>query len=211
MDSETWGAYNELLRVIKFVIDTKTFGLKIQSRLDNNLGWDLKIICDRNWAGDPKTRASVTGFIIYLLNVLICWRSKSQKGVTLLSTEAEYLAISKADKELKFIYYLSCDLHIKVDLPIVVKTDNIGAIFMSENALTDFCTRHMDTRYHLVQEFIEDDFIEIKYVRSAENDSDLFTKYNNQEKYEKHTKKFLEDSEVYSTSLLYVERTIAIL
>jgi hypothetical protein len=29
MDSATWGAYNELLRRIKFVIDTKTFGLKL--------------------------------------------------------------------------------------------------------------------------------------------------------------------------------------
>jgi hypothetical protein len=35
------------------------------------------------WAGDPETRVSVTGFIIYLLSVPICWRSKSQKGVTL--------------------------------------------------------------------------------------------------------------------------------
>jgi hypothetical protein len=41
MDSATWGAYNELLRVIKFAIYTKTFGLKIQTKLDNNLGWDL--------------------------------------------------------------------------------------------------------------------------------------------------------------------------
>jgi hypothetical protein len=103
MDSVTWGAYNKLLRVIKFVINTKTFGLKVQPRLDNNLGLDLKIFCGRNWAGDPETRVSVTGFIIYLLNVLICWRSKSQKGVTLSSTEAEYVAISKAVKELKFI------------------------------------------------------------------------------------------------------------
>jgi hypothetical protein len=53
MDSATWGAYNELLRVIKFVIDTKTFGLKVQPRLDNNLGWDLKVFCDSDWAGDP--------------------------------------------------------------------------------------------------------------------------------------------------------------
>jgi hypothetical protein len=52
MDSATWGAYNELLRVIKFVIDTKTFDLKVQSNFDNNLGWDLKIFCDSNWAGD---------------------------------------------------------------------------------------------------------------------------------------------------------------
>jgi hypothetical protein len=138
MDSVTLGAYNEFLRVIKFVIDTKPFGLKVQPKLDNNLGWDLKIFCDRNWAGDRETKVSVTGFIIYLLNVLICWRSKSQKGVTLSSTEAEYVAISEAVKELKFIYYLLSDLHIKVNLPIVVKTENIGAIFMSENASTGF-------------------------------------------------------------------------
>jgi hypothetical protein len=37
MDSATWGTYNELLRVIKFVIDTKTFGLKVQPKLENNL------------------------------------------------------------------------------------------------------------------------------------------------------------------------------
>jgi hypothetical protein len=51
--------------------------------------WNLKVFCDSDWAGDPETRVSVTGFVIYLLDVPVCWRSKSQKGVTLLSTEAE--------------------------------------------------------------------------------------------------------------------------
>jgi hypothetical protein len=160
----------------------------------------LKTFCDSNWAGDPETRVSVKGFINYLLNVPICWRSKSQKGVTLSSTEAEYVSICKAVTELKFIYYLFCDLHIKVNLPILVKTDNIGAIFMSENVLTDFRTRHVDTRYHFVREFIKVGFIKIEFVRSAENDSNLFTKNVNKELYEKYTKKFLEDSPVYSTS-----------
>jgi hypothetical protein len=126
-----------------FVIDTKTFGLKVQPKLDNNLGWDLKIFGDSNWAGDPETRVSVTGLIICLLSVPICWRFKSQKGVTLLSTEAKYVAISEAVKELKFIYFLLSDLHIKVNFPIVVKTDNIGVIFTSENASTGFRTRHI--------------------------------------------------------------------
>jgi hypothetical protein len=84
--------------------------------------------------------------------------------VTLSSTEVKYVAISDAVKELKFIYYLLSDLHIKVNLPIVVKTDNIGAIFMSENASIGFRTRHVDTRYHFVREFIEDGFIKIEFV-----------------------------------------------
>jgi hypothetical protein len=91
------------LRVIKFVIDTKTFGLKVQPRLDNNLGLDLKIFCDSDWAVDPETRVSIMGFIIYLLNLPIYWRSNSQKGVTLLSTEAKYVAISEAVKDLKCV------------------------------------------------------------------------------------------------------------
>jgi hypothetical protein len=97
----TWGAYNQLLIAIKVVIDTKTFGLKFQPRLDNNLGWSLKIFCDINWIGEPETRVSVKEFIIYLLNVPICWHSKSQKGVTLSSTEAEYVVIFEDVKELK--------------------------------------------------------------------------------------------------------------
>jgi hypothetical protein len=68
-----------------------------------------------------------------------------------------------------------------------------------ENASTGFCTRHVDTRYHFVQEFIVGGFIKIKFVRSIENDSDLFTKNINQELYAKHTKNFLEDSGVHST------------
>jgi hypothetical protein len=69
---------------------------------------------------------------------------------------------------------------------------------MFENALTGFRTRHVDTCYQFVREFIEDGFIKIEFVRSAENDSDLFTKNVDQELYKKHVKKFLEDSEVYS-------------
>jgi hypothetical protein len=37
-------------------------------------------------------------------------------------------------KEIKFMYNLLRDILIKAELLIVVKTDNIGAIFMSQNA-----------------------------------------------------------------------------
>jgi hypothetical protein len=107
--------------MIKFVIDTKTFGLKVQPKLDNNLRWNLNIFCDSDWAGDTGIRVSVKGFIIYLLNIPIFCHSKSHKGVIVLSTESEYVAISESVKEVKFVYYLLCDLHIKVNLPIAKK------------------------------------------------------------------------------------------
>jgi hypothetical protein len=58
-----------------------------------------------NLAGDAETRISVTGHLIYLLGAPICWRSKVQKGVTLSSNEAEYVAMSEAAKDL---FYLFC-------------------------------------------------------------------------------------------------------
>jgi hypothetical protein len=55
--------------VIKFFIDTGSFGLKVQPKIENNLS--LEIFCD-NMAGDPETRVNVKRFIIYLLDVPIC-------------------------------------------------------------------------------------------------------------------------------------------
>jgi hypothetical protein len=195
MDSATWKTYNELLRVIKFVIDTKIFRLKVQRRLDNYLGWNLKVFCDRDWAGDTETRVTVTGFIIYLLNVPICWRSKSQKGVTLSSTEAEDVAISdcmamsEAVKEICFIFYLLRYISISVDLPIMVRTDNIAARFMAENASSGFRTRHIDTTYHFIREHVEDSFIKIVLIKTGDNRSDFFIKNFNKDTYERHVLK----------------------
>jgi hypothetical protein len=63
------------------------------------------VVCDSDWAGNSETRISVAGFILYLMNFPLCRRSKAQKRVTLSRSEAEYVAMSEAVKEVKFIYY----------------------------------------------------------------------------------------------------------
>jgi hypothetical protein len=68
------------------------------------------------------------------MNVPVCLKSKAQKGATLMSNEEEYMAMSEAMKEVNLIYYLHCDTDIEVDLPIVVKTDNLGTKFMVKNS-----------------------------------------------------------------------------
>jgi hypothetical protein len=69
--------------------------------------------------------------MVYLMNIPVCWRSKTERGLTLQSNEAEYVVISAAVKEIRFMYFLFRDIGIEVELPIVVKTDNTGAIFMA--------------------------------------------------------------------------------
>jgi hypothetical protein len=151
------------------------------------------MFCDSDWAGYSETRISVTGLILYLMNVPVCWRSKSQKGVTLSSTEAEYVVMSEVVKEVKFKIYLLCDICIEVELPIIVKTDNIGAMFMAQNSSSGMRTRHVDTWYHFVRENLDDRIIKIEFIKSVENQSDILTKNVTQEIYERHVKKFLEE------------------
>ena len=73
-----------------------------------------------------------------------------------------------------------------MDLPIVVKTDNIGALFMSQNSSTGVRSRHVDTRYHFIRENVEDGIVKVEFFRSSDNDSEIFTKNVNREIYEKH-------------------------
>ena len=83
---------------------------------------------DADFVGDKETRISATGYVIYFMNVPICWRSRGQKGVTLSTTEAENVACSEVVKELLFIVYLLRHMKIEVELPIHVNVNNIRAI-----------------------------------------------------------------------------------
>jgi hypothetical protein len=94
-------------------------------------------------------------------------------------------------KEIRFIYYLLSGMGVQVKLPIVVRCDNVGAIFMAENSSSGVRTRHIDTRYHFVREHVVDEFIKIIFVKSEENVADMFTKNIGKEIYERHMKHFL--------------------
>jgi hypothetical protein len=101
------------------------------------------------------------------------------------------MAMSEAVKEIRFIFYLLRDMGIPVKLPNMVRTNNIGAISMAENVISDVRTRYIDTRYHVIREHVEDDFIKIVFVKTDENDSDLFTKNVNKDTFKEHLVMFL--------------------
>jgi hypothetical protein len=74
---------------------------------------------------------------------------------------------------------------------IMIRKDNIGAMFIAKNASPGDRTRHIGSSYHLIREHIEYGFIKIVFVKTDDNDSDLFTKNFNKDTYERHVVKFL--------------------
>ena len=113
----------------------------------------------------------------YLLcGIPIAWRSKGMQGVVLSTTEAEYMALSDVVKEWKFIAQLLMTRNIEVELPITVHVDNVGAIWLSNNRTTSDRKKHIDIRTAFVKEYQEDGKIFIKFVKSEDNEADIFTK-----------------------------------
>jgi hypothetical protein len=166
-------------------------GLKVQPEINNKNEWHMTVYTDSDWAGDKESRHSVSGYVMFLMGVPILWKSRSQKTISLSSSEAEYYALSEAAKEIKFIVQILNSIGIKITMPIVVRVDNVGAIFISENNTATSRTKHIDVRYHYVREFIEDGFIKIVFVRSADNKSDMFTKNISSDVYENHIDDFV--------------------
>ena len=80
---------------------------------------------------------------------------------------------------------------IEVKLPIVIHVDNIGAIFMSENVAISQRTKHVDVRYKFVREFVFEKFIKVIFVKTEDNDDDLFNNNLPGGLHEKHSKKLL--------------------
>ena len=86
------------------------------------------------------------------------------------------MALSEVVKELKFIVQLLQTMTIEVGLPITVHVDNVGAIWSSNNWTTSDRAKHIDSRTSFVKEYQEDGKIIIKFVKSEDNEADIFTK-----------------------------------
>ena len=74
-----------------------------------NLGIKFFAFVDSDYASDRNDRRSISGHLITIGGCLVSWQSKKQTGVILSLTEAEFVAMSMAATEIKFIMSLLAD------------------------------------------------------------------------------------------------------
>ena len=191
MDRVTDRDMQEMLRITKHVLDTKDLGLKIEPKIKDKFIWNMVMWSDSDWGGDKDNRLSVSGMALFVCGVLVAWRSKQQKSVALSSSEAELVAASEAVKEVVFVMQVLNSVDIPVETPVIVRVDNMGAIFMAENASSSVRTRHIDIKWHFTRNLTKDKVIKIIFVRTAENKSDGFTKNVATDIQERHTQDFV--------------------
>ena len=84
-------------------------------------------------------------------------------------------------------------MNIEVELPITVHVDNVGAIWLSNNRNTGDRSNRIDIRTSFVKEYQEDGKIIIKFVKSEDNEADIFTKNTTKIIFQRHQEKLVWD------------------
>ena len=143
---------------------------------------------DTDWAGDVETRRSTTGYAIFLADGIVSWLSRRQRKITLSSTEAEYVGMTEAAKQLHWIRNLFSEIGFSVPV-FTLLCDNQGAIFLASNPAQEGRTKHIEIPEHYIRECVQDGTIQLFYIPTGEQVADIFTKNVTWQKFEDNRKR----------------------
>jgi hypothetical protein len=142
-----------------------------EDRRNKLTGW-----VDSDFAADPDTRKSMTGYLFSLNGGAVSWRSSRQGGVTLSSAEAEFVAASQAGQEAIYLRALLRGFNFRQVGATEIWEDNASCIMMSENPANRERTRHVDTRVHYLRELVRDGHVKLLKCAGPQNVADALTK-----------------------------------
>jgi hypothetical protein len=162
--------FNKALYICRYLVGTADYDLQYKRS-----GTGLLAYADADWGSDTNTRRSISGNLVMLADGAISWTSKAQKTIALSSTEAEYMSLSDASRQLAWIHSLLEELRMPIK-SIPLCGDNQGSIFTAANPVTEKRTKHIDIRYHFIREVIDRGIITLYFVETNNNPADMLTK-----------------------------------
>jgi transposase InsO family protein len=145
---------------------------------------------DASYASDAATRRSHTGYVFTLAGAAVAWRSKKQQCVTLSTTEAEYVALCEASKEVAWLRR-QLDFLGHPQGPIPLFEDNSAAIYLANDDGAAHRTKHIDVKFHYVREQVAKGVVRVVAVRTDEQHADVLTKALGRERHHYHTNALL--------------------
>ncbi|KAL4082844.1 hypothetical protein QTP88_029500 [Uroleucon formosanum] len=130
---------------------------------------------DAYWA-NHKDRKSVTAYIFKIYESIVSWSTNRQPTITLLTTEAEYMAVSYATCEAIWSRNILKDFGVELSKPITLYEDNQSCIQLLQNPGHHRRTKHIDIRHHFIREKVEEGVVTLKYIISENQQVDILTK-----------------------------------
>ncbi|GJX16739.1 retrovirus-related pol polyprotein from transposon TNT 1-94 [Tanacetum coccineum] len=138
-------------------------------------GFDLIAYSDADHAGCHLDRKSTSGSVQFLGDKLVCWSSKKQNCVSISTAESEYVAVSGCCAQVLWMRTQLTDYGFFFD-KVPIYCDSKSAIAISCNPVQHTRTKHIDVRYHFINDHVEKGTIELYFVGTEFQLADLFTK-----------------------------------
>ncbi|CAN6689823.1 unnamed protein product [Malus baccata var. baccata] len=172
MNTPTDIHFDLVKRILRYIQGTLQCGLTYSASQDTS----LTAFSDSDWAADPNTRRSVTGFVVFMGSNPISWQSKKQASVSRSSTEAEYKALAHCAADIVWIRLLLKDLHQFLSDPPLLQCDNLSALALCSNPVFHTRIKHLDTDFHFVREKVQRKDLQVQYVPTDHQTADILTK-----------------------------------
>ena len=141
-----------------------------------NEGLVLTCFADADWANDKELRRSVSGIVSQLCGGPVSWRSKMQGCTALSSTEAEYIALAEAGREISYLRQLMKDIGCEQEQATVIWEDTAQTIGLTKNPEHHERNKHIDVRHHYIRDQVQTRKIDLCYKRTSDMLADIFTK-----------------------------------
>ena len=190
---------DSIKRTIGYLVSTKQAGITMQKMQNYNpklASTYVEAYADANFA-TCNTRKSTTGNLIMFCHAPILWRSISQRLVSTSTCEAELISLAYLTRECRYMRYLLRDLFDaelgavnvntnnpkheengetsnKGENPITMRCDNQSAIKAAHGDTAR--TKHLDIRNKYISDAIINNFVNLFYVNTNDNLSDMLTK-----------------------------------
>ncbi|PKU87036.1 Retrovirus-related Pol polyprotein from transposon TNT 1-94 [Dendrobium catenatum] len=160
-----------LKRLLRYIRGTLHYGLPITK---SNL--ILKSFSDADWAGDPITRKSTSGYCSFLGDTLISWTVKKQRTVSRSSTESEYRALAALTTDIVWLRRLLTKFGISQNYPTDLYCDNMSAIALANNPIFHSRTKHIEIDQKFLRDHIQLNNIRLHPISTIDQVADIFTK-----------------------------------
>jgi hypothetical protein len=171
--------FKAVSRIFAYVNATANFGIGYQKTINDEDDIDPYCNCDADYAGELATghrRKSTSGNVFFMCNGLVSWSSKLQKTVATSTMESEYISLYTAAKQAVWTRQIFEAVGVPFKNPLDIWCDNQAAISVAKGEGSHEAKKHIDVKYHYVQELVEKEQINVEYIESGDNDADILTK-----------------------------------
>jgi hypothetical protein len=174
-------------RIGRYLLSSRNKGFILLPDLSKS----FKCWVDANYCGnwnpfaseDPSMAKSRSGYVITYLGCPLVWASRLQTIFALSTTEAEYIALSTALRDvipmmdlLKEMKEMGHDVQTKPMVHCKLFEDNSGALEQARVAKYRPRTRHINAAWHHFRSHVVDKLISIHAIDTKSQLGDVFTK-----------------------------------